>query len=149
MDCKDGYNHKDGGSYLEIVDLIEQYGANSQGDIMELWRKIVFSVGVGANTDHLRNHGFLLRKDGWRLSPAYDINPNENGVGLSLNISENENSLDYDLCLEVAEYYRWSLNDAKNYINEVKTEISKWHLHAKDLKIPNNQIIMMENAFNL
>lgn len=23
----------------------------------------------------MRNHGFLLEKDGWRLAPAFDINP--------------------------------------------------------------------------
>lgn len=146
---KDGYNHKDGGSYLEIVELIEQYGAQPQVDIIELWKRIVFSVGVSNTDDHLRNHGFLLTRNSWRLSPAYDINPNENGIGLSLNISENENSLDYELCLEVAEYFRWNFVDAKNYINEVKTEISKWHLQAKELKIPNSQVVMMETAFNL
>lgn len=145
---KDGHNHKDGGSYLEIVELIEQYGAEPEIDIRELWRRIVFSVAVSNTDDHLRNHGFLLTRNGWRLSPAYDINPNENGIGLSLNISENDNSLDFELCMEVADYFRWKTNEAKAYINKVKKEISKWPLEAKALNIPNNQIFMMENAFS-
>ena len=59
---KDGYNHKEGGSYLEIVDLIETYGASPENDLLELWRRIVFSVGVSNTDDHLRNHGFILTR---------------------------------------------------------------------------------------
>jgi serine/threonine-protein kinase HipA len=41
-----------------------------------LWRRIVFSVLISNTDDHLRNHGFLYAGPlGWRLSPAYDVNP--------------------------------------------------------------------------
>ena len=30
---------------------------------------------VSNTDDHLRNHGFLRAPQGWRLSPAYDLNP--------------------------------------------------------------------------
>ena len=139
---KDGYNHKEGGSYLEIVDLIETYGASPENDLLELWRRIVFSVGVSNTDDHLRNHGFILTRKGWNLSPAYDINPNENGTGLSLNINENDNSLDYDLCLSIAEYFRWDLKDAKSYIKKVRREISSWKTIADELQIPNKNKIL-------
>ena len=145
---KDGHSHKDGGSYLELVELIERYGAEPDHDIMELWKRIVFSVGVSNTDDHLRNHGFLLTRKGWKLSPAYDINPNEDGTGLSLNISEDDNSLEYDLCLEVAEYFRWKSKAAKEYIKKARVEISKWNIIAKELGIPNREISYMENAFN-
>ncbi|MCD6336740.1 MAG: HipA domain-containing protein, partial [Candidatus Marinimicrobia bacterium] len=96
---KDGYDHKEGGSYLEIVELLERYGSNPNNDIRELWKRIVFSVAISDTDDHLRNHGFLLSPTGWKLSPAYDINPNIDGIGLNLNISEGDNSLDFDLCM--------------------------------------------------
>lgn len=144
---KDGYSHKEGGSYLELVELIERYGAEPDQDLIELWKRIVFSVGVSNTDDHLRNHGFLLTRKGWKLSPAYDINPNEDGTGLSLNISEDDNSLEYDLCLEVAEYFRWKVNDAEKYIKEASAEISKWNEIAKELGIPNREISYMANAF--
>lgn len=64
-------------SYLELVDAIRQHGADVRKDLKELWRRILFSVLVSNVDDHLRNHGFLYdtRKHGWRLSPAYDLNP--------------------------------------------------------------------------
>lgn len=147
---KDGYSYQEGASYLELVDLIEQYGSQADKDIKELWRRIVFSVAVSNTDDHLRNHGFLLSKDGgWHLSPAYDINPNEDGVGLSLNISEEENSLDYDLCLSVAEYFRWKINDAKEFISLTKKEVVNWATVASEIGIARSEKNQMERAFKI
>src|ERR1019366_1989406 len=62
--------------YLEVADVIQRYGAEPTEDLHELWRRIVFSVLISNTDDHLRNHGFLYEGNrGWRLSPAYDLNP--------------------------------------------------------------------------
>lgn len=144
---KDGYNHKEGGSYLELVELLEQYGSEASEDIRELWRRIVFSVAISNTDDHLRNHGFLLSKNGWRLSPAYDINPIEKGIGLSLNISEDDNSLDFDLCMEVIDYFRWKEQEASLFIKQTKEMVSQWRERAHRMKIPNKEQTLMESAF--
>jgi len=146
---KDGYNHKEGGSYLEIVELIEQFGSDPDNDVRELWRRIVFSVAISNTDDHLRNHGFLLTSNGWKLSPAYDINPIEKGIGLSLNISENDNSLDFGLCISVADYFRWKKEDAVKYINRTKETVRQWKKRARALNIANAEQVMMESAFNI
>ena len=45
-------------------------------DLRALWRRIVFNVLISNTDDHLRNHAFLYSgPDGWRLAPAYDLNP--------------------------------------------------------------------------
>ena len=146
---KDGYSHQDGGSYLELVELIEQYGSDPNEDIRELWRRIVFSVAISNTDDHLRNHGFLLSPKGWKLSPAYDINPIEHGSGLSLNISEDDNSLDFELCMSVSAYFRWKNDEASNFIKLTKSIVSQWEKRANALKIHNAEIVMMESAFNV
>ncbi len=144
---KDGHSHQEGGSYLELVELIEQYGSEANDDIRELWRRIVFSVAISNTDDHLRNHGFLLSKNGWKLSPAYDINPIEKGTGLSLNISEDDNSLDFDLCIEVIDYFRWEQKEAKNFINQTKDIVSKWKDRANLMGISHREQTMMAMAF--
>ena len=78
----DGNNFQDRVSYLEIVDFLTRNGANIESDLTELWQRIVFNVFVSNTDDHLRNHGFILTARGWILSPAFDINPNEDGSGL-------------------------------------------------------------------
>jgi serine/threonine-protein kinase HipA len=147
LGVKDGYNYKEGASYLELVELIEEMGVNPEIDLKELWKRVVFSVAVSNTDDHLRNHGFLLTKNGWRLSPAYDINPNESGTGLSLNISENNNTLSYDLCMDVARYFRISSQEGKIFITKTKKAVSGWRRRAKDLKIPSSEMVIMEPAF--
>ena len=52
----------------------------------------VFSIVVSNTDDHLHNHRFLLVESGWELSPTYDINPSPQGHGLSLNITDTDNS---------------------------------------------------------
>ncbi|MFT5250509.1 MAG: serine/threonine-protein kinase HipA [bacterium] len=122
----DGQDHADGASYLELVDFIQNNGAHVDIDLEELWRRIVFSICVTNTDDHLRNHGFLLTNEGWVLSPAYDINPVETGTGLKLNISDEDNSLDLNLAMEVCEYFRLSEKRATEIVDEVLNAISSW-----------------------
>ncbi len=113
----------------------------------ELWRRIVFNISVKNTDDHLRNHGFLLTETGWRLSPAYDLNPVEYGTGLTLNISENDNSLDLDLALSVAKHFRLNQEQASDIIAEVKNSVSHWREVAKKYNLSNQDQDRMENAF--
>ena len=131
----DGDNYKAGVSYLDMVGFIIQNGDSEHinSDLEQLWRRIVFSICIKNTDDHLRNHGFILGKNGWRLSPAYDINPIAYGTGLSLNISENDNSLDLQLALDIAEYFRINNETANNIIDNTKLIVSKWQNIANEL----------------
>jgi serine/threonine-protein kinase HipA len=108
---KDDTDAADGASYLELVEFISTHGSNPNADLEQLWKRVIFNICISNTDDHLRNHGFLLTPNGWTLSPAYDINPVETGTGLKLNITENNNTLDLDLALQTAQFYR--LNESK------------------------------------
>jgi serine/threonine-protein kinase HipA len=62
--------------YTEIAEVIPENSSATTDDLRQLWRRIAFSVAVHNTDDHLRNHGFLRHKAGWRLAPGFDINPN-------------------------------------------------------------------------
>jgi len=143
----DGHDYADGASYLELAAFIANYSTAVQEDLAQLWRRIVFSICVSNVDDHLRNHGFLLTPNGWRLSPAYDINPVEHGTGLKLNISENDNALDLELALEVISYFRLSKVKAIAIIQEVKNAVSTWQTVAKQLGITKQEIDQKAPAF--
>lgn len=55
-------------SYLDLVSFLEEEGASPQEDIIELWKRVLFSCAIGNTDDHMRNHGFLNDGKGWRLS---------------------------------------------------------------------------------
>ena len=82
----DGASSDDGSSYVDIVDFIRAYGSSPKDDLIELFKRIIFSMAVSNTDDHLRNHGFILNDKGWNLSPLYDVNPVPYGDVLSLNI---------------------------------------------------------------
>lgn len=144
---KDGDDAEAGASYLELAELILRFGSRPEVDLRELWKRIVFSIAVANTDDHLRNHGFLLDSKGWRLSPAYDINPSPDSAGLSLAIDEHDNSLDFGLALSVAQYFRLTKPEALSIIESVRGTVSTWRERAKVLGIRKNEIDRMEGAF--
>ena len=55
-----------------LIDHVAQTDIN----LRELWSRIAFSLMVSNTDGHLRSHGFIqVRGEGWRLSPAFDMNP--------------------------------------------------------------------------
>lgn len=143
----DGADHNSGVSYMEIAEFIIRNGCETNRDLEELWRRIVFNISIKNTDDHLRNHGFLLTEKGWRLSPAFDINPNEFGSGLSLNISETDNALDFELAISVAEYFRISKIKASKIIKQTKEIVPEWRKVAKDVGISKVEQDRMSIAF--
>ncbi len=144
---QDGTDHQDGASYLELAAFLIRQGAQVEEDLTELWRRIVFNICVANTDDHLRNHGFLLTAQGWRLSPAYDLNPVPYGRGLTLNISETENALDLQLALEVAPFFRLVLPQAELVMAEVMTAVQGWRTVAARYQISREEQELMANAF--
>jgi serine/threonine-protein kinase HipA len=143
----DGANHADGVSYLELAEWIMANCDNTDYNLEQLWRRIVVNVAVSNCDDHLRNHGFILTTRGWQLSPAYDINPDENGMGLKLNISENDNSLDFNLALSVASYFGLNNERAKDILDEIKSVVSGWQKIATRSGISRAEQDRMSPAF--
>jgi serine/threonine-protein kinase HipA len=145
----DGTGADEGVSYLELAEFIIKHGANVSEDLKELFRRIVFSVCISNTDDHLRNHGFLLNDKGWRLSPAYDINPNPDGTGLKLNIDVDDNSLDLDLVLSVSDFFRLEKEEAQTIIEQIKKIVLNWRQEAKNYQISSSEQDRMENAFSV
>lgn len=144
---QDGQDDLDGISYLELAEFIAQHSASVQEDLEELWRRIVFSICVSNVDEHLRNHGFILTPGGWRLSPAYDINPVETGTGLKLNISENDNSLSLELAMDVIHFFRIKKGEALEIKENVCKAVLHWRDIAKKIGIPKQQVERKQGAF--
>jgi len=144
---QDGDGAKTGASYLDLVDLIERYGANVDEDLEELWRRIVFNVCVHNTDDHLRNHGFLLSDQGWTLSPAYDLNAQPWSGGLALNIDDNNNACDLDLARRVGQHFRLSPKRQESIMAEVLEAVSKWEECSVRLGLNRSEIEQMRGAF--
>jgi serine/threonine-protein kinase HipA len=149
LGLQDGADHAEGVGYLDLVGFIMQNSPETKEDLEQLWRRMVFNILVSNTDDHLRNHGFLLTEKGWRLSPAYDMNPDEMGNGLTLNITENSNDLDISLALATAHLYQLKSDSADQILKEMHHEISNWRAVAKKFGISNSEIEQTKRAFRL
>lgn len=148
LDRKDGEGADSGVSYLDLVDFLVQNGSQVKKDLEELWRRIVFNICVSNIDDHLRNHGFLLTEKGWKLAPAYDMNPSETGDGLKLNISKEDNSQNLELALEVAEYFRLKKKEALKILSEITEVVFQWKNFAEKIGT-SKEISRMQHAFRI
>ncbi|MCX8478536.1 MAG: HipA domain-containing protein [Chitinophagales bacterium] len=146
---EDGADHMDDVGYLDIAGFIIQRSPAAKEDLEQLWRRMLFNILVSNCDDHLRNHGFMLTSQGWRLSPAYDMNPNEMGNGLTLNITENSNELDISLALETANLYQLKKDKAEAILASMQKIISNWRAVAKKYGISNSEMEHTKRAFRL
>ena len=145
---KDGADSSDGSSYLEMASFIKANGASPQKDLQELWKRIVFYMAVSNTDDHFRNHGFLLAKNGWVLSPLYDVNPDIYGEYLSLNVDSYSSRIDFEVAVSVSPTFGIEREMAKEIVKEVKETVNKnWVKLAEKQGISHSEIERMRPAF--
>lgn len=118
----------EGASYLELAQFLRQAGdaAHVAGDLEQLFRRVAFNVAVGNRDDHLRNHGFLLGENGWRLAPAFDVNPNVDKGEHVLNIDDSDPRPDLATVLATAPFYGLDATQAQDSLGQVLGVIERW-----------------------
>jgi serine/threonine-protein kinase HipA len=134
-------------SYLEIAEFIRFSGVSNETDLNQLWKRIIFNIAISNTDDHLRNHGFILSDKGWRLAPAYDINPSIDKHELALNIDTDNNALDLDLARSVGEFFMLNTAAMDKIIEEIRFIVSDWRKYANSIGIPKTEQERMEPAF--
>lgn len=136
-------------SYLDVARAIVDFGdpAAIDDDLSQLFRRLVFNLLVGNRDDHLRNHGFLRDKRGWRLAPAFDVNPAPGKFEHSLAIDDSVRAPDLDVARETASLYRLSAAQADAVVAEVGEVVSGWPALAREVGLPGEEIERIGSAF--
>lgn len=140
----------EGTSYLELAQFIRAQGdADHAGsDLAQLLRRVAFNVAVGNRDDHLRNHGFVLGKTGWRLAPAFDVNPNIDKAEHVLNIDDVDNRPSLTTVLGTAAFYGMRDDQARQVIEEVAAAVDGWRDAARRAGIAGADIELTASAFS-
>jgi serine/threonine-protein kinase HipA len=137
-------------SYIELVEVLRQDGAAAREDAAELWRRMVFNVLISNTDDHLRNHGYLRRAGGWRLAPAYDLNPVPTDVKPrihSLALDEIHDEASLDTALQAAPSFGLTHSEAMEIAAAVGAAVSDWRAVAARCGLTATQIERMQSAF--
>ena len=146
-----GKRDREPSSYAEIAEAVDLNGApgHIEEDLAQLFRRLVFNIVTGHRDDHLRNHGFLRAPAGWRLAPAYDLNPmpemsqHEVAVGLAAKDPDVEVAVS-----ETAPFCRLTPAAARDIVSEVRSAVAQWRSVAREVGLSRMDIEAVSPAFD-
>lgn len=135
--------------YIDLAGQLEVMSACPDEDLRELWKRMAFNILTSNCDDHLRNHGLILREDGWHLSPAYDLNPTTEKNSLSLNVFGNDSRKNIQNAIEISELFRVSEAEAYQIAENMQSIIKNhWRDTAAKYHIPEREMKNMQFAFS-
>jgi serine/threonine-protein kinase HipA len=141
-----------GASYVDLVQLLIDNcpAGHLKEDLAQLYRRVVFNVLIGNRDDHLRNHGCLREPNGWRLAPAFDMNPNTYKQEHALTLDGKLATSNLQAVRDTADFYNLNRSDAAQIEAEVTTAVAPWREQAARLALPRAEIQRMESlAFQI
>ncbi|MDR3280207.1 MAG: type II toxin-antitoxin system HipA family toxin [Synergistaceae bacterium] len=137
-------------SYMELADAITRCSSRPEHDRAELWRRMTFGAMTGNTDDHLRNHAFLRDERGWRLSPAYDLNPSDQPYKtrrheLSFDGGSYRPSL--ELCVKLASYFGVTDETSSQILEGIAIALKSWKTVARKNGMSAAEINRMSVSF--
>lgn len=146
-----GANDDNRVTYQEFADVIAELSGAHSADLHEMFARIAVTVLINNVDDHWRNHGFLHDDSGWRLAPAFDINPSpRRGTIFSRAISNEDDPRARDIrnLMKTADAYYLSELQAATILRRVGAEVGRWRDIARSMSISDVQIERMRTAFD-
>ncbi|WP_063740142.1 type II toxin-antitoxin system HipA family toxin [Amycolatopsis jejuensis] len=142
----------DGGDhdYLDLAADLTDHSAAADEDLEELWRRAAFSVAIHNTDDHFRNHGVLRAGNAWRLSPAFDLNPNPDlaeqrttGIG---GVTDRRSELPG--LRTAADAFGIRPARAREILTDVSASISRWREVAASNGVPEREFARFAAVFD-
>ena len=137
-------------SYAELASVVSSLSSQAKLDSFDLWRRMTFNAMTGNTDDHLRNHAFLRDKAGWRLSPAYDLSPNNEPLerrthALAFLPGEYQPSL--ALCMEMAAFFNLDKGQVEHGLKNIACALDQWRNLSKKNGLLESEIKRYASAF--
>lgn len=147
-----GRGEAQGAYYTDILDGIAAHGAEPARQMEELHNRLMFTILVSNNDDHLKNHGFLYEAEGrWVLAPAFDINPQpERHRMLETGISEEYGRVaSIEAAVEAAPYFDLTEDRARANLRRILEVVEQqWVAQCKAARMSTREIAAYRPAFD-
>jgi len=140
----------EGKSYLDLAQFLQNHGDPQwlDADLEQLFRRAVFNVMIGNRDDHLRNHGFILGTNGWRLAPAFDLNPDVGKDHHVLNLDDRDPYPSVATLLQTHEFYRLDREQAGHLVEGIAIAVDGWRDAARQIGIGRADVELTATAFS-
>ena len=122
-------------TYGHLADQLRYLGV-PVSDLQELFGRMVFNFIVGNDDDHPRNHAALYSSEEqrWRLSPGFDIVPNDAHTPTQLYLGPSPHRPHYSRQGVLAEYRRFGFaryEDAVHYLDALLARLESTFVAAR------------------
>lgn len=97
-------------------------------EVYKLYRLMVFNVLIGNKDDHAKNFAFILKNREWKLSPAYDILPNEGFNGYHTTTVDGKGNPTKEDIFAVAKAVGLDTKKAKLIFDEMADKINAFNV---------------------
>ena len=138
-------------SYVEMADALRRIASHASAELPQLWRRMAFNILASNFDDHLRNHGVIFDGAGWRLSPAYDLNPEPQQAGprqLATPIAvDGDRTASIELAVEAAAEFRLTRDEARSIAADVAESGATWRDLATRAGLNGAELEQMATAF--
>lgn len=144
-----GHLDTEDASYLELAEFIATFGEaeHINRDLEELFTRVAFNVATANRDDHLRNHGFIRSPAGWRLAPAFDMNPSFKKDEHVLSLDLYNRQPDLEIVLSTADYYRLEAGRAMKIVADICMVVGEWKAGARKLGLNTLECSEAEHLF--
>jgi serine/threonine-protein kinase HipA len=132
--------------YLDIAQQIEPDSDRATEDLRELWTRAAYGRLISNTDDHLRNHGFVRGPAGWRLSPAFDINPNPQREAFATTFA-NDDTGSLTPLLDNAELFRLDTAAVARTLARLTSATEQWEKTALQRGLSSAATAQMAPAF--
>lgn len=137
--------------YIDLAETLAEHGSTTiSKDLVELWKRVLFSVAIHNTDDHLRNHGFIRGVGGWTLSPLFDVNPNPD-VGAQRQVGiGTAHARDQELegLRAAASAFGLSQSDAERALADTFDATREWRQVAASNGVTEREMTLMADSFD-
>ncbi|BCQ22313.1 type II toxin-antitoxin system HipA family toxin [Caballeronia sp. NK8] len=114
-------------SYGDLAEIARRYSPASRADSRQLFQRMVFNVLMENTDDHEKNHAFLNRDGNWKLSPAYDLQPQLQAIGYQqLIVGDDAQTPTIANALSHAGRFMLTQAEARDEVNRLLDVLTLW-----------------------
>lgn len=139
-------------SYQQMAQFVAFHSFQPRVDLDQLFRRAALSIALNDVDDHLKNFGFLRGKYGWKLAPAFDINPKPPELVEPSNMWVTPSAPrnvphDFEALIEDSRSYEITPDNARRIVGEIVEATQLWQQFAGEMGIAEQTQKRFESAF--